>query len=40
VQALVSIGWVAVFAYGWDYVCRFMSPLSLCSVSFKLSDIE
>jgi Na+/H+ antiporter NhaD/arsenite permease-like protein len=40
VQALVSKGWVAVFAYGWDYVCRFMSPLSLCSVSFKLSDIE
>jgi Na+/H+ antiporter NhaD/arsenite permease-like protein len=40
VQGLVSKGWVAVFAYGWDYVRRFMRPFPPCSGSFKLRDIE
>jgi hypothetical protein len=35
VQGLVSKGWVAVFAYGWDYVRGFLSSFPP-SVSFKL----
>jgi Na+/H+ antiporter NhaD/arsenite permease-like protein len=35
VQGLVSKGWVAVFAFGWDYVRNFLNYFPL-SVSFKL----
>jgi hypothetical protein len=35
VQGLVAQGWVAVFAYGWDYVCGFTNLFSPCSESSK-----